>query len=382
MVVTQMAALSKSNQEVLDPSSIESASQLELLWRRWCEQESINRLIYFSWILDTQASIAHDINIIFSYEDMNTALPASRDLWTAPSAKEWRLRAVERGQWKNDLSLKDVMRDPSLLVSYQHSIDVTFGQLALLGGCWTLVRDYRQIMSLTRGGSNFNLSVLDFRRDELATYLERLQMEFRELGPARCEVEMLRNLVAMHIYTSFRDVEIFAGRQGLKKEGNPRYEFIVRQWAQNAESRKAVYHAGQIIRAAEIFPACLYDIYTVALFQAGLVLWACGILVRNECPISTSAISELTTTRSALNCSVTESLKRYMLSGEGFVGLQGHDGQFIPLTNPAAIINFVICILQASGREQVCSTINEEFLRLLNGLHSATLKFENSSMIS
>lgn len=81
----------------------------------------------------------------------------------------------------------------------------------------------------------------------------------------------------MSLHVALDDIQLFAGRAG-EDEARRIYP-QVRSWTQNSESRKAVWHAGQVFHHAKKFEKTrLRDFYAVAMYHATLVLWVWGMV--------------------------------------------------------------------------------------------------------
>jgi hypothetical protein len=81
------------------------------------------------------------------------------------------------------------------------------------------------------------------------------------------------------LHVSFEDVQLFAGKEG-DEEARRAYP-LLKQWAETRESRQAVWHAGQVLRAAtECHPKQLREFSAVALYHASLAFWAYAVVSR------------------------------------------------------------------------------------------------------
>jgi hypothetical protein len=81
----------------------------------------------------------------------------------------------------------------------------------------------------------------------------------------------------MSLHVALDDIQLFAGRAG-EDEARRIYP-QVRAWTQDSESRKAVWHAGQVFHHAKKFEKTrLRDFYAVAMYHATLVLWVWGMV--------------------------------------------------------------------------------------------------------
>lgn len=374
-LIRQMAALSKANNEQLDLISMESSISLEQLWHKWSREESVRRLSYFAWILQAQSSLVFDVNIPITPSEMHCPLPAGRDLWDAKSASEWWSANPMASHCHHDPSLKDLMRDPALLVIHRCRLDVPFAQLALLGGCWALIREYRQFCALACEQNNFDSIVLMSRRKELVYYLERVHMECIAIGPLSCEVDMFYQVAMMHIYVSFRDLEIFAGRES-DLASTKMSEEIIYSWAQGPDAWHAVYYAGQVIRAAENFAVgTLSDFYTIAFFQAVLLLWTYGIFQQEQHSISSGGLLlDAQMPWLSINTHYSTEHGNFKTCGKGYVGLSVNRNDFVPLKEPASIVKWAMALLDNKCKHILPTMINQEFARLLQDLHEDTVK--------
>jgi hypothetical protein len=88
---------------------------------------------------------------------------------------------------------------------------------------------------------------------------------------------MIKELFMMNLHVSFDELQLFAGKEG--SEEAQRVYPLLKTWFENRKSRQAVWHAGQVIRAALAFPPNqLRDFYAVALYHASLAVWVYGMV--------------------------------------------------------------------------------------------------------
>lgn len=179
-------------------------------------------------------------------------------------------------------SLGDLLRDISVLANEHHRIDLQYTISIFLHGLSAMIREWHQMATVFRGTtyshtmvSNPNL-LLDSRRDVLVQTLEQLQHNTLQQTFSAQE-NVLLNLLLMHLHVSLENLELFAGKQG--DEQSKKIIPTLQHWAQNAESKRAIWHAGQILRWAREFPTGhLKDFYAVAVHHAALALWTWGIM--------------------------------------------------------------------------------------------------------
>ena len=80
----------------------------------------------------------------------------------------------------------------------------------------------------------------------------------------------------MNLHVSFEELQLFAGKEG-PEEAHRVYP-LLRQWYDSRRSRQAIFYAGQILRAADLFPFNhLRDFYAVALYHSALCFWVYGM---------------------------------------------------------------------------------------------------------
>jgi hypothetical protein len=90
---------------------------------------------------------------LISYTELTLPFPAARDLWLAPDANAWKelwmskYRVVE----VSDLSLRDLLSNPSLLTNMPLGVDFDIARSALLHGLSSQTWELRQQMVLSQG---------------------------------------------------------------------------------------------------------------------------------------------------------------------------------------------------------------------------------------
>jgi hypothetical protein len=90
------------------------------------------------------------------------------------------------------------------------------------------------------------------------------------------ETLILQDLFMMNLHVSFEELQLFAGKEG--NEEAQRVYPLLQQWFDSKRSRQAVFHAGQVLRAANLSPpGHLRDFYAVALYHAALCFWVWGM---------------------------------------------------------------------------------------------------------
>jgi hypothetical protein len=187
----------------------------------------------------------------------------------------------------------------------------------------------------------------------------------------------------MLLYVDLDNVQRFAGKHG-EIEARRAYA-LLETWAVDEQSRNAVCHAGQVLRAGRAVPQYgLRGFESIALYQATLVLWVYGVLqcavvptisskekaslnhpasltvgASNECLLSRQSEDER---RILLDGPVTTDVKRYVELGRGAPGLSlersdHQTTQFCDLRNLQSVMAVGVSVLESnytsnSGKEK------------------------------
>lgn len=248
------------------------------------------RLIFHMFLRDAQTSMTSMSNMHISYAELTLPLPEHRKLWFAKSAQEWKMHYLElnsSGPPDQPPSLVDVLRDINLLATMNHRLDVQYAAAIVLHAFWSLIREYHQLDTVFRWttfssttGGNANL-VLQTRHQELVKTLENFQLNVAQAWPHMLSAQenVVLNLLLMNLHVSLDDLQLFAGKDG--EEQARRILPALQRWVRDNASRRAIWHAGQILRWAREFPqGHLKDFYAVAVHHAALALWTWGVITR------------------------------------------------------------------------------------------------------
>lgn len=225
-----------------------------------------------------------------SYAELTLPLPEARELWFAKTAQEWKAHYLERnsGPYQRPPSLGDLLRNVNLLATEHHRLDIQYAVAIFLSGFWSMIREYRQMNAIYRW-SNFSATMvgnpnvlLESRRQELVKTLEHsFQTNTPQALPfmPSAQENVVLNLLLMNLHVSLEDLQLFSGKEG--DEQAKRIYPALQRWVQEAESRRAIWHAGQILRWAREFPTGhLKDFNAVAVHHAALALWTWGVVTR------------------------------------------------------------------------------------------------------
>ncbi|KAK5652232.1 hypothetical protein OQA88_10729 [Cercophora sp. LCS_1] len=258
------------------------AGELDRAWSTWVEGESFKRLVFRLLCHDTNTSMALLINPLISYAELSLPLPDSSDLWAASTAEDWSVRYSSRSNYQR-VTVADYIDDPEEFLSHSQTVDVRVARSAFLSAAWSLCWEYVQLGSLQRSSPRrWNALLSASRLEELLRLLNhfRICME-PHLSSADVATRLEHTL--LHLHTPFESVHVFAGMEGPEQART--IHPLVSEWATTEAARKAVWHGAQIVRAAKSTArGTLQGASVVMLYQAGLTLWAYGILTGDLVP--------------------------------------------------------------------------------------------------
>lgn len=358
------------------PHSQDHGLIAEERWRLWIEQESYIRLVFHAFQHDAQMSMALLTGPSISYAELLLPLPDVQDLWLAATAESWKTIYLSRtNALDRRPSLIDCTNDVDQLCSSGRLMDVEAACLAVLYAEWGLVWEYRQLSSLTKGQSRQAL-VMASRHQELVQALDHFRISCDGFMHGMTgTVALVLEIVLMHLYMSLEDVQLFAGLEGQGEAG--RVYPSLRDWVRTSASRQAVWHAGQIIRAARNEHS-IRDFRAVAVYHASLAFWAYGLIRgANKRPITSMQAPQQDPTV-WLDGTETTAVQRFIGLDRGLPGL--HDSQSETstaspafLSNPGAAMELVISILQGNYQASSGSRppLVENLIQLMGGLRTA-----------
>lgn len=153
--VTMLAwsnAFSKTRYKPVYPAQDDSAEVLESKWRTWSEQEGWKRLVFHTFLHDSQTMLVHMRAPLIATAQMLLPLPCSRELWQAPNAHAWRSAFLaQEATPREDLpSLIELFGDPELLGKVQFYTDKGLCQLLIAHSLAHEIFEYRQQAQILR----------------------------------------------------------------------------------------------------------------------------------------------------------------------------------------------------------------------------------------
>lgn len=254
-----------------DPSL--QGQQLDEAWRQWVTLESWKRLAFKLVQHDTNSSMALVVNPLVSYAEVQLPLPASSELWSAPTAHHWKEAYLARANLQR-LTLVDYLDDPEIINSPNVEADPLLSRQIFLSCAWSLAWEHIQMSSFQRARSRrWNSLVMTTRREELTKLLTHFRMSMDgTTSAADTELLVRLELILLHLHTPFDDLQTFAGMDG-PAQARAVVPAVI-EWARGETARRAVWHAGQIVRATRLLPVGTIRGFTaIMLYHASVAFW-------------------------------------------------------------------------------------------------------------
>ncbi|KIW99953.1 uncharacterized protein Z518_10881 [Rhinocladiella mackenziei CBS 650.93] len=365
-------------------------------WRAWAEAESFKRLGLHLFFRDAQSSTSLLTQPLISYSELSADLPYSRDLWLAKTAGDWKsLYLAKRDQIDDRLpSIRHCIDDTSVIFRFGHVVDVQMTLALVLSSIWALIWQYRQMKETlnvnNKGDSRINGMTANSLYQETTRLIQHLRLNATEWeGSMTPPSTLLRELCLMHLHVSLEDVQLLAGKEG---EEEARKVFpLLKVWAESAESRQALFHAGQILRAAKQYPnGMLREASAVAVYHASLAFWAYAVLGKavtaTESPLSNFASQPTPSPDDKIAGHVRldgedgPELQRFLVLGRGVPSIRRYlEGEKsngkpdVPLTDPVATMAAITDLLRKKnwGDERSCPPLVTNLNKLMKSLGGA-----------
>lgn len=236
---------------------------------------------------DMQSSIALHKGPLTTLVEYTLPVPAAEALWTAASPGEWRDLYTSL-EWSQPLpSIAASLHNISLK---SNIIDVDLTDLVLLYGFWPQIWALKNTQTLhnrrqdARPLSESSNSWFACQYESIYTELQKSQQRFlqRTQCKARDEGVLISEILMMLLHMPDADLQCLAGKLGAS-EAHRAFMRLRKDWFSTREARCAVWHAGQVFRAARsLQPALIRGFYATAVYKATLCLWAYGIIQREQ----------------------------------------------------------------------------------------------------
>ncbi|KAL2824972.1 hypothetical protein BJY01DRAFT_262805 [Aspergillus pseudoustus] len=349
------------------PDAAESGSILDKKWRHWVEEESWKRIVFHMHIHCSQESLATGTRTPLSYGELSASFPHNRVLWMAQTADQWKETYFRLEGYQERLSQKPCLRDylanPRSLAAIPRLFDANLARLIVLHAITAMIKDHWQSHGTTITSDELHtmrvsLAAAETSHNRLVHILENIHHTHNDtitttrsssLSPPENSSSLLTaELLLMHHFTPFEEIEVVAGREGPNEAKATRP--LLQEWCQSNQARRAVWHAGQVIRnlrtlAGESFTEFL----AVAAYQASLCLYLYGIIApttttQQDMPSTSADASGVVVVVDAADSLVAQ---RWIRLGRGVPVLQGVQLSSSPASSPS--YNMGNCPLHAGG---------------------------------
>ncbi|QIX01955.1 hypothetical protein AMS68_007472 [Peltaster fructicola] len=346
---------------------------LDTKWRRWVKQESRKRFALHLFRHDLEASASLLSSPLISYAELYLPLPESEELWHAASAELWKARYMRSSSPRHERqpSLVDCVQDLDLLASHNILMDRRQASMATLGAAWRMIWEYRQLESSmkerTSQWCNQNL-LMTSRHSELTKLLQC----FRVSSVEDAKVTLIVELLLMHLHLSLEDVHLFAGVEG-EEEARRVYPSLV-SWTKTSTARQALWHAGQVIRAArELQPGLICDFAAIAVYQASLAFWAYGIILR----ATGSVNNNVQPVTAWLDGADEHGVQRWIMNGKGNAAIHSISSMEQPhvsavVSSPDDVVAAIVDVMRQNHAQAHSPPLVDNLTNMMTGLRKAS----------
>ncbi|KAL8308678.1 hypothetical protein RB597_000211 [Gaeumannomyces tritici] len=257
-------------------------------------------LVFHCFMRDAQISFTSLRGSHMSYAELTLPLPAPSQVWAARDASEWQAQYLatmaagggDHGSTnERDPCPGDLIRDPELLARNYHRIDIRLAISIYLHGFWSMIWELRQMAAAyghsifsspaagggpdggsKPGASSSAVLLLNSRHQGLCSTLDSFAVDTMGWSELTEAESLTLQLLQLHLHVSLDDLQ----------------------------SRRALWHAGQILRLARAFPrGRLKDSSAIAVHHAALALWTYGVVTRAAAVASAAPTPSPRTQRSS-----------------------------------------------------------------------------------
>ncbi|CAG2011807.1 unnamed protein product [Fusarium graminearum] len=274
--------------------------ELDAVWIRWAQQESLKRSVFRHLLQCTQRSVLKNMPTQMSPFEVSTPIPEDCRFWYAKSAVEW--KSLYQGHRscsaERRMSLADCFSDMQSidLLPWSQSLKLSI-LLMIYSFLSILVEDRRRSVLFHKkrdsGWSFVDItqppgdSHLVFQFNELRNAIER---DHATAGSAVLTFMVKFNILYSATPRYLRDSFLTYGKQA---SGSDVF-YKLREWRQSRSSRSAIWHAGQLLRACRmIAPTERTDFHLFGVYHAILCLWTYWTATRKS-PLDMTGTSRQT----------------------------------------------------------------------------------------
>jgi hypothetical protein len=284
-------------------------------------------------------------------------MPASSELWFASTAQEWKTIYLAQNTRLSHLTLADYIDDPGRFDIVTSRTEKNSLCQAYLSCAWGFSWDFVQYCAMQRRSPQlWNASLLTSRRDEVIKKLNYFRFNAESVLSSSPELLMQLENIYLHLHVSLSDIQIFAGIEG-RQQSSEMYSSI-QTWAKSETARTAVWHAGQVLRAARLLPqGHLQGALAIMLYQASLVLWAYGLWY-NHFKTQNTMPSDVFEPQVCLDDAETVGVRRFTQMGSGLPCLTfiSYDdgapgGGTVTLSDHEAVLDIMMAALKGQATQ-------------------------------
>ncbi|KAJ5728881.1 uncharacterized protein N7483_003389 [Penicillium malachiteum] len=328
---------------------------LQEKWQMWVMQESFKRLALQFLRHNFHISISLQIVPLISYAEVDIPLSAPQSCWDARKATDWKAIVLAEpsllmGQTP---SLSDCLMNMDLLDAARNVCDLQKSCEAILHSMWGMVWEYQQLNKLFRKQPRYwnGGLIMSSRYEEMMKILNN----FRIIFPG--ESTQLWELIAMNLQLSIDEIQAFCCAED--HEETIRLRPSITRWATSDTGRRAVWHAGQIIRSAKDCSASILSEFAgIAVYHASLALLAYSLTINTESTLGDSypqlCLPSGEKRYICLDEIETADLPIFIELGRGIPGIRGRRTleEFTPLAERHAMVEVLIGVLRPGILDQ------------------------------
>jgi hypothetical protein len=231
----------KAAYETITPTANDTIEEIESKWRRWVYEESYKRLVHHLFEHDMLMASAKHRQPLVSYAELSLPLPASRNLWLAPSSEAWHKLYMEMLQpAHNDYrSVRAMLADQKPLSCLPGLVDHGLATTAYLYGVSAQIWEYNQQYILMVSGNDDDPSVRLWMQSRHQSLYGRLKSLAGYLAGSPATALLTYQYQMMSLHVSVDTVIRFAGKCG-EAEAHSAYKEL-RAWSEDKAARAAVW---------------------------------------------------------------------------------------------------------------------------------------------
>lgn len=227
--------------EDIIPSADDDVETTTNKWHRWVNQESYKRLVFHVFEHDMLMAMAKYRQPVISYAELTLPLPASRDLWLAPSAEAWRkafLQSVEQNGTQS-ASLRSLLSDNKPISCLPKPLDHGLAVTSLLYGISAQVWEHVQQSTLEDEGVNHDPCHQLWMQSRHQSLYQRLKKLAEGLHDSPPPALLALQFQMMSLHVSVDTVMRFLGKCG-EAEAHRAYQKL-QSWSTEKSARIAVW---------------------------------------------------------------------------------------------------------------------------------------------